>query len=59
MIVNHLTRGRKKRKRAAGAGTGVSVGRHFRTPRGPNRGKPKVVVDGYSRGKPAKRRKKR
>lgn len=44
------TVGRPKRKRKPGAGTAVSVGGHTRTPRGPNRGKPKVRVDGYRRG---------
>jgi hypothetical protein len=52
------TRGRKKRKRRPGAGTGVGVKGHTRTPRGPNRGKPTVRVDGYKRGKPAKRKQK-
>lgn len=55
----NVTRGRKKRKRRAGAGTAVTVHGHTRTPRGPNRGKPTVRVDGYRRGKPPKRRKKR
>lgn len=55
-----VTRGRKKRKRKPGAGTGVKVKRHTRSPRGSNRGKPTVVVDGYSRGKaPKKSRKKK
>jgi hypothetical protein len=45
------TRGRKKRKRRPGAGTAVGVKGHTRTPRGPNRGKPTVRVDGYKRGK--------
>ena len=60
--LRNVTRGRKKRKRKPGAGTGVSVKGHTRSPRGPNRGKPKVRVDGYSRGKPPKsgrRRRKR
>lgn len=48
------TRGRKKRKRKPGARTGVGVKPHTRTPRGPNRGKPAVRVDGYQRGKPKK-----
>jgi len=60
MIVNAITRGRKKRKRKPGAGSAVKVGSHTRSPRGPNRGKARVVVDGYRRGKaPSKRRKKR
>jgi hypothetical protein len=51
------TRGRKKRKRKPGSGSAVGVKGHVRTPRGPNRGKAKVVVDGYKRGKPAKKKK--
>lgn len=51
------TRGRPKRKRRPGAGTGVPVKGHTRTPRGPNKGKPVVRVDGYKRGKPPKRSK--
>lgn len=57
-ITHNLTRGRKKRKRKAGAGSAVKVGGHTRTPRGPNRGKPTVRVDGYRRGK-GKRKKRR
>ena len=56
---HNLTRGRRKRKRKPGAGSAVKVGGHTRTPRGPNRGKPRVVVDGYKRGKPPKRRRRR
>ena len=52
-----VTRGRKKRKRKPGAGSAVKVGGHTRTPRGPNRGKPTVRVDGYKRGAPPKKRK--
>lgn len=55
---HNLTRGRKKRKRSPRAGSAVGVKRHTRSPRGPNRGKPRVVVDGYRRGQ-TKRRKKR
>lgn len=51
-FIYNVTRGRPKRKRATGAGSAVKVKAHFRTPRGPNRGKPKVRVDGYARGKP-------
>ena len=58
-IVNYVTRGRKKRKRAKGAGSAVVVKGHTRTPRGPNRGKPSVRVDGYKRGKGNKKRKRR
>ena len=54
--VHEVTRGRAKRKRRAGSGTAVKVGGHIRTPRGPNRGKPTVRVDGYKRGKPKKRK---
>lgn len=57
--IHNVTRGRKKRKRKPGAGTGVSVKGHMRSPRGPNRGKPKVRVDGYARGKGRRRKKKR
>lgn len=59
MLTFNITRGRKKRKRAPGAGTAVRVKRHVRTPRGPNRGKPKVIVDGYARGKPPKKGRRR
>lgn len=51
------TVGRKKRKRRPGSGTGVPVKGHLRTPRGSDRGKKAVRVDGYKRGKPGKRRK--
>lgn len=54
-----ITRGRKKRKRKPGAGTGVKVKRHSRSPRGPNAGKSRVIVDGYARGRPPKKRRKR
>jgi hypothetical protein len=47
------TVGRKPRKRRKGAGTAVGVKSHMRTPRGPNRGKAKVRVNSYKRGKPA------
>lgn len=50
------TRGRPKRKRKPGAGSAVKVRPHSRSPRGSNKGKRKVVVDGYRRGKGAKRR---
>lgn len=46
------TKGRKKRSRAPGAGAAVGIHPHTRSPRGPNRGKPRVRVDGYKRGKP-------
>lgn len=54
-----LTRGRPKRKRKAGAGNAVGVRRHTRSPRGPNGGKRKVIVDGYRRGKSRRRKKRR
>lgn len=50
------TRGRAKRRRRSGAGSAVGVRPHTRTPRGSNRGKPKVRVDGYRRGKPSIKR---
>lgn len=57
--VRFVTVGRKKRKRKASAGSAVKVEGHTRSPRGPNRGKKPVRVDGYSRGKAPKARKKR
>ena len=59
MDIRYVTVGRKKRKRKPGAGTGVKVKAHVRTPRGPNRGKSRVRVDGYSRGKPPGKKKRR
>jgi hypothetical protein len=59
MIVNHVTRGRRKRKRKPGAGSAVGVKGHTRSPRGTNRGKRAVRVDGYKRGKPARKRRRR
>lgn len=56
---HYVTVGRKKRKRKAGAGSGVKVKSHTRTPRGPNKGKRAVRVDGYKRGKPPKKSRKR
>lgn len=58
-LLHNVTRGRKKRKRKKGAGSAVKVGGHLRTPRGPNRGKPAVRVDGYRRGKPPKKKRAR
>jgi hypothetical protein len=55
----NVTRGRKKRKRKASAGSAVGVRGHTRTPRGPNKGKPTVRVDGYRRGKAPRKRRKR
>lgn len=57
--VEHVTVGRKKRKRRKGAGSGVKVKGHTRSPRGPNQGKRVVRVDGYARGSGASKRKKR
>lgn len=57
--LNNLTRGRKKRKRKPGAGSAVKVKPHMRTPRGPNRGKKKVLVDSYRRGKSRRKKKSR
>lgn len=50
------TRGRKKRKRSKGSGSGVGVKPHTRSPRGSDRGKKRVLVDSYKRGKPARRK---
>lgn len=58
-MTHNVTRGRKKRKRKPGAGSAVGVKGHTRTPRGPNRGKPSVRVDGYRRGKTTRKRKRR
>lgn len=55
----YVTVGRAKRKRKPGSGTGVKVRSHTRTPRGPNAGKKRVRVDGYSRGAATTSRKKR
>lgn len=56
MAKYYITRGRKKRRRKPGAGTGVKIKRHTRSPRGPNKGKRAVRVDGYARGKPPKKK---
>jgi hypothetical protein len=56
---HQITRGRPKRKRKPGAGSSVKVKRHRRSPRGSNKGKPGVVVDGYKRGSPPKKRRKK
>jgi hypothetical protein len=58
-MFHNVTRGRKKRKRSPRAGSAVKIGGHTRSPRGSNRGKPGVKVDGYRRGKAKKKRKKR
>ncbi len=52
-----VTVGRKKRRRKPGAGKAVRTRAHTRSPRGPNRNKARVRVDGYQRGTPPKRRK--
>ena len=54
-----MTHGRKKRKRRKGAGRAVYVKPHGRSPRGPNRGKPRQSVSGYRRGKPRARKRRR
>lgn len=54
-----VTRGRAKRKRKPGAGSAVGVRSHTRSPRGPNGGKPKVRVDGYKRGRAARKRRRK
>lgn len=59
MFTNFVTVGRKKRKRKPGAGSAVGVKGYTRTPRGPNKGKRKVRVDGHRRGKPPKGKRKR
>lgn len=46
------TRGRSKRRRKAGSGSAVGVSKHTRSPRGSNRGKSAVRVDGYRRSRP-------
>lgn len=56
---HNVTRGRKKRKRKAGAGSAVGVKKHTRTPRGANRGKPRVVVDPYKRGNGSRKRRRK
>lgn len=58
-MFHNVTRGRKKRKRKPGAGSAVGVSGHTRSPRGPNSGKPRVRVDGYKRGKPPRRKRRR
>jgi hypothetical protein len=58
-FLHNITRGRKKRKRKPGAGSAQKVKGHTRSPRGPNRGKRPVRVDGYRRGKPRRKKRKR
>jgi len=58
-LIFAVTRGRKKRKRKPGSGSAVKVGGHMRSPRGPNKGKPPVRVDGYRRGKTKKSKRKK
>ncbi len=50
-----VTVGRKKRKRKKGAGSAVKIKSHTRSPRGSNKGKKPVRVDGYKRGKAPKK----
>ncbi len=57
--LHDVTRGRAKRKRKPGAGSASKVKPHSRSPRGPNRGKRAVRVDGYRRGKASRKRRKR
>jgi hypothetical protein len=58
-FLHNVTRGRAKRKRRPGAGSAVKTRSHTRSPRGPNKGKARVKVDGYKRGRaPRKRRRK-
>jgi len=59
LVIHNVTVGRKKRKRKKGAGSGVKVKPHTRSPRGPNRGKKRVRVDSYKRGKPPKKGRKK
>jgi hypothetical protein len=54
-----VTVGRKKRKRKRGAGSAVKIKSHTRSPRGSNKGKKPVRVDGYKRGKPPKKGRRR
>lgn len=54
-FIFNVTIGRKKRKRKPGAGSAVKVRPHTRSPRGPNAGKKRVRVDGYGRGKGARK----
>ena len=58
-LVSNVTVGRKKRKRKRGAGSAVKIKSHMRTPRGANKGKRKVRVDGYRRGKAPKKKRTR
>jgi hypothetical protein len=59
ILLGNVTVGRKKRKRKAGAGTATKVKPHTRSPRGSNKGKKRVRVDPYRRGKPPKKKRKR
>lgn len=56
ILLGNVTVGRKKRKRKAGAGSAVKIKPHTRSPRGPNKGKKRVKVDSYRRGKPPKKK---
>ena len=54
-VWHNVTVGRKKRKRKPGSGSAVKIKGHTRSPRGPNKGKKRVRVDGHARGKPPKK----
>jgi hypothetical protein len=58
-FIHNVTRGRKKRKRKPGAGSAQKVKGHTRSPRGPNKGKRPVRVDGYRRGKASRKKRRR
>lgn len=55
-IAKAVTVGRKKRKRRKGAGSAVKITSHTRSPRGANKGKRRVRVDSYKRGKAPKKK---
>jgi hypothetical protein len=59
ILLGNVTVGRKKRKRKAGAGSATKVKSHTRSPRGSNKGKKRVRVDPYRRGKPPKKKKRK
>jgi hypothetical protein len=59
MLLGNVTVGRKKRKRKPGAGSASKVKSHTRSPRGSNKGKKRVRVDPYRRGKPPKKKRKK
>lgn len=55
-LVHNVTVGRKKRRRKPGAGSAVKIKPHTRSPRGSNKGKKRVRVDSYRRGRPPKKK---